>query len=59
VKKQGRQPILDPAKIAAGGIASPLAALLTSRFGVAGTLLGGAFASRRDSLQMGVRNDER
>ena len=37
---QPRQQILDPAKIAAGGVAAPLAAFLTSRFGVAGTMVG-------------------
>lgn len=37
---QQRQQILDPAKIAAGGVAAPVAALLTSRFGVAGTMIG-------------------
>jgi hypothetical protein len=37
---QQRQQIVDPAKIAAGGVAAPLAALLTSRFGVAGTMIG-------------------
>jgi hypothetical protein len=42
---QQRQRILDPAKIAAGGVAAPLAALLTSRFGVAGTMLGLALSA--------------
>ena len=42
---QQRQHILDPAKIAAGGVAAPLAALLTSRFGVAGTMLGLALSA--------------
>jgi hypothetical protein len=38
--EQQRQHILDPAKIAAGGVAAPVAALLTSRFGVTGTMIG-------------------
>ena len=42
---QQRQHIVDPAKIAAGGVAAPLAALLTSRFGVAGTMLGLALSA--------------
>ena len=42
---QQRQRILDPAKIAAGGAAAPLGALLTSRFGVAGTMLGLALSA--------------
>jgi hypothetical protein len=42
---QQRQRILDPAKIAAGGVAAPLGALLTSRFGVAGTMLGLALSA--------------
>jgi hypothetical protein len=42
---QQRQHIVDPAKIAAGGVAAPLGALLTSRFGVAGTMLGLAFSA--------------
>jgi hypothetical protein len=37
--------ILDPAKILAGGIASPIAALLTSRFGAAGTMIGLALSA--------------
>ena len=37
---QPRQTILDPAKVVAIGIASPTAAFLTSRFGIAGTLVG-------------------
>jgi hypothetical protein len=40
VDEQQKQTIIDPAKVIAGGIASPAAALLASRFGVAGTLLG-------------------
>ena len=42
---QQRQHIVDPAKIAAGGVAAPLGAVLTSRFGVAGTMLGLAFSA--------------
>ena len=42
---QQKQHIVDPAKIAAGGVAAPLGALLTSRFGVAGTMLGLAFSA--------------
>ena len=42
---QQRQQIVDPAKIAAGGVAAPLAALLTSRFGVAGTMIGLAISA--------------
>lgn len=38
--EQQKQTILDPAKVIAGGVASPVAALLTSRFGVAGTMIG-------------------
>ena len=43
--EQRKQSILDPAKVLAGGIASPAAAFLTSRFGVAGTLLGLALSA--------------
>ena len=42
---QQRQRILDPAKVAAGGVAAPLGAVLTSRFGVAGTMLGLALSA--------------
>ena len=42
---QQKQHIVDPAKIAAGGVAAPLGAVLTSRFGVAGTMLGLAFSA--------------
>jgi hypothetical protein len=42
---QQRQRILDPAKIAAGGVAAPLGAVLTSRFGVAGTMFGLALSA--------------
>ena len=38
--EQKKQTIFDPAKVIAIGIASPAATLLTSRFGIAGTLLG-------------------
>lgn len=37
---QQTQQIIDLPKVAAGAVASPLAALLTSRFGVAGTMIG-------------------
>jgi hypothetical protein len=40
VDEQKKQTIFDPAKVIAIGIASPAATLLTSRFGIAGTLLG-------------------
>ena len=43
--QQQKQTIFDPAKVVAVGIASPLATLLTSRFGIAGTLLGLAISS--------------
>jgi hypothetical protein len=42
---QQRQHIVDPAKIAAGGVAAPLGAVLTSRFGVAGTMFGLALSA--------------
>jgi hypothetical protein len=45
LEEQQRQQILDPAKIAAGGVAAPLAAFLTSRFGVAGTMVGLALSA--------------
>jgi hypothetical protein len=45
VDEQKNQSILDPAKILAGGVASPLAALLTSRFGIAGTMIGLALSA--------------
>src|SRR3954453_13031814 len=35
-----QQQLIDLPKVIAGGIAAPLAALLTSRFGVAGTMVG-------------------
>jgi hypothetical protein len=40
VDEQKKQTVFDPAKVIAIGIASPAATLLTSRFGIAGTLLG-------------------
>jgi hypothetical protein len=40
VDEQKKQTIFDPAKVIAIGIASPAASLLTSRFGIAGTVLG-------------------
>jgi hypothetical protein len=40
VDEQKKETIFDPAKVIAIGIASPAATLLTSRFGIAGTLLG-------------------
>ena len=42
---QQTQRILDLPKVAAGAVASPLAALLTSRFGVAGTMMGLALSA--------------
>jgi hypothetical protein len=45
VDEQKKQTILDPAKVIAVGIASPIATILTSRFGVAGTLLGLALSA--------------
>lgn len=43
--QQQNQPLLDLPKIIAVGIASPAGAALTSRFGVAGTLLGLALSA--------------
>lgn len=43
--QQQKQTIFDPAKVIAVGIAAPLSSLLTSRFGIAGTLLGLAISS--------------
>ena len=43
--EQQRQSIIDPAKVIAGAIASPAAALLTSRFGVGGTMIGLALSA--------------
>ena len=45
VEGQQTQHILDLPKVAAGAVASPLAALLTSRFGVAGTMIGLALSA--------------
>ena len=42
---QQKQRILDLPKVAAGAVASPSAALLTSRFGVAGTMIGLALSA--------------
>ena len=42
---QQKQHILDLPKVAAGAVASPSAALLTSRFGVAGTVVGLALSA--------------
>lgn len=44
-QERQKQPIFEPAKVIAIGIASPAAALLTSRFGVAGTLVGLALSA--------------
>jgi hypothetical protein len=41
VDEQKKQTIFDAPKVIAIGIASPAATLLTSRFGIAGTLMGG------------------
>ena len=43
--EQQKQAILDPAKVIAVGVASPAGAALTSRFGVAGTLVGLALSA--------------
>src|SRR4051812_24558657 len=43
--QQQKQTILDLPKVIAVGIAAPLASLLTSRFGIAGTMLGLAVSS--------------
>lgn len=40
MKEQKKQTILDIPKIVAVGISAPVATILTSRFGVAGTLIG-------------------
>src|ERR671932_2180427 len=45
VDEQQKQTILDLPKVIAVGIASPVAAVLTSRFGVAGTLIGLALSA--------------
>jgi len=45
VDKQQKQTILDIPKVIAVGIASPVATVLTSRFGVAGTLIGLALSA--------------
>jgi hypothetical protein len=42
---QQKQRIIDLPKIVAGAIATPLAALLTSRFGIAGTMVGLALSA--------------
>src|SRR5215212_1906210 len=42
---QQKQHIIDLPKTVAGGVATPLAALLTSRFGVAGTMVGLALSA--------------
>ena len=43
--KQQKQTILDIPKVIAVGIASPVATVLTSRFGIAGTLIGLALSA--------------
>jgi hypothetical protein len=45
VDKQQKQTILDLPKVIAVGISSPVAAVLTSRFGIAGTLIGLALSA--------------
>src|SRR5919199_1275483 len=45
VDEQGKQNILDLPRVAVVGISSPAVAVLTSRFGVGGTLLGLALSS--------------
>ena len=44
--EEQKQTVFEPAKVIAVGIAAPLASLLTSRFGIAGTLLGLALSPR-------------
>ena len=43
--EEQKQTVFEPAKVIAVGIAAPLASLLTSRFGIAGTMLGLAISS--------------
>ncbi len=43
--EEQKQTIFEPAKVIAVGISAPLASLLTSRFGIAGTMLGLAISS--------------
>ena len=43
--EQQKQTILDIPKVIAVGIASPVATVLTSRFGIAGTLIGLALSA--------------
>jgi len=45
VAEEQKQTIFEPAKVIAVGISAPLASLLTSRFGIAGTMLGLAISS--------------
>jgi hypothetical protein len=45
VAEEQKQTVFEPAKVIAVGIAAPLASLLTSRFGIAGTMLGLAISS--------------
>ena len=45
MKEQQKQTILDLPKVIAIGISSPVATVLTSRFGVAGTLMGLALSA--------------
>jgi hypothetical protein len=45
VAEEQKQTVFEPAKVIAVGIAAPLASLLTSRFGIAGTMLGLAIGS--------------
>lgn len=45
MNEQQKQTILDLPKVIAVGIASPVATILTSRFGIAGTLLGLALSA--------------
>src|ERR671929_525494 len=42
---QQKQHIIDLPKVVAGGVATPVGALLTSRFGVAGTMIGLALSA--------------
>ena len=45
MEEHQKQTVLDLPKVIAVGIASPVATLLTSRFGIAGTLIGLALSA--------------
>jgi hypothetical protein len=44
-QREDRQPLVKPSAVVAAGVASALAAFFTSRFGVAGTMLGAALTA--------------